>query len=309
MSHFGLPWIAWAALATGLGACGSGGQGRERGAEESATAPQRVLPTNATAVDFVVDLVGPGRIVAVPDTVADYATVELDLGQWAGDRVFSEFTAEVLLALDPDLVVVSPWQDQSAINRLTESGIEVLELPPVSELADVRTSITMAGAALHAEARATELLEDFDQRVSALDRATQARGEVGGLVYTNYGSGGWAAGRGTTAHLLMTLAGVSNVAADAGRVGHDGVDIETLLDLDPDILVISKPSRDYGATRVYLDGEPALAGLGAIAEGRIVELPSGLFSTASHHMLDAAEELARQVDLLVAKGSLVPGAD
>ncbi len=270
----------------------------------SAVAPTRIVPTNATAVDFVFDLAGAERIVAIPDTVADYATVEIDSTHWSGERVFSDFSAEVLLGMDPDLVVVSPWQDQSTIDRLREAGIEVLELPPVLELKDIEVSLTIVGEAVHEVEKASLLVADFRERLELLRMAREGRGGLTGLVYTNYGSGGWAAGSGTTAHQMLVLAGISNAAATAGRSGHDGVDIETLLFLDPDVLVISKPSRDYGVTRAYLEGEESLAGLDAIRTGRLLELPSDLFSTASHHLLDAAELLSRQVDALFESGQL-----
>ncbi len=268
--------------------------------------PMRVLPTNATAVDYVFDLIDESRVVALPDTVSDYATVDVDFTKWTGDRAFHEFSAEVILSFDPDLVVVSPWQDQSTIDRLIESGVQVVELPPVDELDDIRGAIRKTALALGEVQRGEQLLADFDARALALQEAWGKRGVVRGLVYTNYGSGGWAAGSGTTAHQLMQLAGVSNVAAEGGRVGHDGVDIETLLDFDPDVLVISKPSRDYGVTRNYLDGEEALQELRAIRDSCIIELPAGLFSTASHHLVDGAESLARELDALIAAGRLTP---
>lgn len=266
--------------------------------------PIRIVPTNATAVDIVFDLVEPGRVVAVPDTVGDYATVDVDFSAWSGEFAFSDFSAEVMLSFDPDLVVVSPWQDQNTINRLIESGVRVVELPAVDDLDDIRLAITTVGEAMGEVAAATELLADFDLRAAALQEAASERGKVRGLVYTNYGSGGWAAGTGTTAHHMLQLAGLVNVAAESGRVGHDSVDIETMLAFDPDVLVISKPSRDYGVTRSVLEGEAELATLEAIAKDRIIELPSGLFSTASHHLLDAAELLAREVDGLLESGRL-----
>ena len=295
-------------LLAGLAACAPTGAPRGELAGAAPGPPMRVVPTNATAVDYVLDLIEPARVVALPDTVEDYATVSLELERWPAERRFSQFSAEVLLDFDPDLVIVSPWQDQSTIERLSESGVRVVELPKVESLDDIRASIRVAAEALQAEERAQLLLADFDARVEALERAARARGRVAGLVYTNYGSGGWAAGGGTTAHHMLLLAGVDNVAAEAGRQGHDMLGIEELLSMDPDILVISQASRDYGVTRAFLEQEPALASLGAIAEGRIVELPAALFSTASHHLLDAAEALAREVDALVASGRLQPRA-
>ncbi|MFT4540569.1 MAG: iron complex transport system substrate-binding protein [Planctomycetota bacterium] len=292
-----------------LMSCGDSSKDLASQAPIASTPPQRIIPTNASAVDFVLDLVDASRVVAVPDTIMDYATVDIDLTQWKADARFSEFSAEVLLAHDPDMVIVSPWQDQNTIDRVIESGVRVIELPPVAGLEDIRESIRVVAQGLHAMEQAESLLAHFDARAEELRQAAEKRGDIRGLVYTNYGSGGWAAGGGTTAHHILDLAGVRNSVLEAGRSGHDMVSIEEMLTMNPDVLVISKPSRDYGVTRKYLEEDKSLAHLDAVKNGRIIELPAALFSTTSHHLLEAAEYLARELDKLISSGMLEAQAD
>lgn len=293
----------WAGLVTWVAACGRGGSSElDPGAPVGSPGPaKRVLPTNAAAVDFVLDLVEPERIVALPDTVDEFANVAIDPARFGPERRFHEFTAEVLLGFRPDLVIVSPWQGQDTIDRLGEAGVRVLELKPVETLDDIRDLLTVLGAELGVPERAAAKLAEFDRRVLALREAAEARPAWKAVSYTNYGSGGWAAGSGSTADLVLGLAGLVNQAKEAGRVGHDSVDIETLLTWDPDWIVVSRPSETYGATRAFLEGESALRGLACLREGRIAEVPANLYSTTSHFLVEAAEALAAELDTYAAR--------
>lgn len=255
----------------------------------------RIVPTNAAAVDYVLDLVGTDRIAALPETVIEFTNTEVDLSVFGPDRRFKDFKAEVVLGYDPDLVIASPWQGQDAIDRLRDAGVEVIELTAIQSLEDVRTTMTRLGVALDAEERAVELLADFDRRVQDLKSAAEARPAGRGISYLNYGSGGWVAGKGTTADLILELVGLQNVAAREGRRGHDTLDIETLLTWDPDWVVVSKPSETYGATRSFLESEAVLKGLRCLQQGHIAEVPADLFSTTSHYIVRAAEALAAEL--------------
>ena len=258
--------------------------------------------TAAAAVDFVLDLVAEERVVALPYTVDEFANVPIDHLRFGPERRFQDFTAEVLLGFRPDLVIVSPWQGQDTIDRLREAGVRVLELQPVKDLEDIRALLVQLGAELGVPEHAAERLADFDRRVAALREAAKGRQSWRAVSYTNYGSGGWAAGGSTTADLIMTLVGLTNQAKLAGRMGHDAVDIETLLTWDPDWFVVSRPSDTYGATRAFLESESALADLACLRAGRIAEVPTNLHSTTSHFLVAAAEALAAELDAYVARG-------
>lgn len=277
-------------LVLGVVACG-----QNEAQESSPSKALRILPTNASAVDYVVSLVGTERLAAIPNTVDDYANVD-GLDQLGSDRRFDEFSAEVLLSFSPDLIVASPWQGKDTIARVREAGVRVVELGSIKTLDDIRSTLFELGAELHAEARAEEIVAGFDQRVAALQAAAKLREPIVAVSYTNYGSGGWTAGTGTTADLVMGLAGIQNRAAMAGRSGNDALDVETFLTWDPDWIVVSTPSGAYGATKAYLEGEDALQHLVSLQAGRIAEVPSALYSTTSHYLLDAAEALIAAIE-------------
>jgi ABC-type Fe3+-hydroxamate transport system substrate-binding protein len=151
-----------------------------------------------------------------------------------------------------------------------------------------------------AEARGEQVLAALQARVNALGAAPGARHGLRALAYTNGGTGGWAAGAGTSADEWITLAGLTNALAQ--RDGHVRFAYEELLASDPDVLIVPGPDNpdERGGTEQLVRAEPALAGLRARRRGLIVTLPSWLFSTNSQHIVTAAEELARRLDAQLA---------
>lgn len=273
----------------------------------AASAPSRIVPASASAVDFVAALVGPERIVGFPEQALEYSSLHDD-ARYADHPSFRAFLAEPVLMLGPDLVVSDPWQARDTQERLREAGVAVLTLPEVATYLEARAVLEDLGARLDVEPRAQELIADLDARVAALEQRAEARGApLRAMSYSNFGSAGFTAGSRTTVHELMRLAGLENLVASAGREGHVPVSFEELLAYDPDLIIVSLPLKQEaghagdrgGASRELLHSEASLASLRAVQDDRIISLPAWLFATASHELVGSAEALADEVEALL----------
>jgi iron complex transport system substrate-binding protein len=262
--------------------------------------PERILVGNSSATDMLTALVDPERIVALPEQAFLFSVLadEPDARGFAGVPTYSVFDAETVLAFEPDLVVVDPWATLETVARLRELGMAVLSLPQVVALDDVRASLHVLGRVLGAEQRADALLADMDARVARLAASAERRAGLTAASYTNSGAGGWSAGLGTTNHELITLAGLVNATAAAGRRGHVRTSFEELYALDPDFLLVGdyRSKDEPGATASFLRTESALADLRAVREDRILVVPARLFSASSQEVVRGAEALAAAVD-------------
>lgn len=261
--------------------------------------PQRILPANAGAVDLCTALLEPGRVVALPEAALEFSRLAAQDEAWHARPRFHGFDAETLLALHPDLVIAHGWQSPETLAILRESGIALLVLPLPRAWADVRAALLDCGRAVGEEERAVRVAEELDRRVATLRELARGRSpQPRALSYVNLGTGGWAAGAGTTADILLELAGLRNAAAEAGHEGHATLDLEALLALDPDVVIVGAAGKDgEGAspTAAYLRSEPSLSTLRAVLEGRIVALPERLFSTSSTELVAGAELLVRRL--------------
>jgi iron complex transport system substrate-binding protein len=266
------------------------------------------VPASATAVDMVAALVSPERVAGFPDQALEYSVLHGDPAAFRDTPRFDVWLAEPVLALEPDLVVVDPWQAVETNARLAEAGVRVHRLPEVADLPEAYAALTeLAGAVGADPGRLEQLLADCAAREARLAERAAARGRrLEALCYSNFGAAGWTAGARTTLDQVMRLAGCTNLAAEAGRRGHVELTFEELLVLDPEVILVSRPlamgvgpaGDRGGASEQLLRSEPALAGLRALREDRIVALPAWLFATGSHEQLSAAEALADELDRL-----------
>lgn len=261
--------------------------------------PLRVLPVTSAAVDIVVALLPPERIAALPRAALFWSGLAGDSESWAEHPILQGFSGEEVLTLAPDLVIAASWSDPAAVGSIREADIPVLVLPDAESWEELVGTVDLLGRALGREEQASALIASLEERKSALARASRPRWRV--LPYSNFGAGGRTSGGGTTLDLVIELAGLENAAALAGIARHGTVDLEQVLAIDPDLFLTATGNDGVDPGASFLRSEEVLAGLRAIAQDRIVVLPAELFSTSSHHVLDAAEELARQVDALVAR--------
>jgi ABC-type Fe3+-hydroxamate transport system substrate-binding protein len=297
-----------------LGACdrapaaGPSTTSRASSGAESHRAPQRVVPTNTAAAEFLATLLGargPGIVVAMPEQVDAYACFDFHAGAWASVARFPRYAAESLIVQKPDLVITSSWQSAETTSVLRSQGIDVLVLESAEGRGydGVRASLEILGKRLGLEAEAQRAIAGLDARVAKLRDTAGPRSNLRAIVYSNDGTGGWTAGAGTTADAFIRLAGLRSAAAEGGWKGHASLDFEKLIGLDPDVVVAGAPARDEGGspTKSVLEGAPQLARVAAVRNRRIVVLPTALLTTDSPFLVDAAERLAAEVDALLAR--------
>lgn len=259
--------------------------------------PRRVLPTNAGIVDFLTALIGAERVVAVPRPADDYSRLRLRPA-WDAVPRFSDYTAEVALALAPDLVLTNGWQSPETSALLAENGVAVVVTDTPHTWTDVLDTLRLFGRILDREERSRVLLEELERRRSALTSSSVHGSGLRALSYSNFGGGGSTAGGGTTVDVLLELAGLENAAATAGLEGYASLDHERLLAIDPDLLLVAAGSEDgsFPPSVEHLRGTPELATLRAVREDRIVLLPTELFATTSLELMTAAEVLVAELE-------------
>ena len=262
--------------------------------------PAAIVPTAAGAVDIVLELVEDlERIAALPEQTFGYANADVDERAFPAERRFFDYLIEPMLQLAPDLVVTHHWQAPDTTRGLVGHGLPVLILPDLLSFDGLLEQVRLVGEAVAEPERAAALVADLERRRAEL--AARDRSAVRAMTYSNHGAGGWTAGTETTGDLLLSWAGLTNVAvAEEDLEGYARMSFEDLLLLDPDVIVCgtSLEAGAHSTSLAVLESDPALAQLTAVREGRVVVLPARLFTASSHHVLTAAEELAAAVDAM-----------
>lgn len=256
-------------------------------ASPAAEAPLRVASLNLTADELLVEMLPPDRLVAVTRW-ADDASMSNVAGRVPATAVrLPRADLERILALRPDLVVVSEYTDADFLRLVEKSGLRHHRMSGLDTLPGIHAAILDLGRAVGAPQAAARLAARFDAVLAELGRRLE--GEPRPRVL--YWGDPHTAGAGTAIGSLLEAAGASNVGRQLGLRGIVPIAGEKAFAAEPDAILVTEGS---GAS-VALRRHPLLSRTRAVREGRVVEMPNQLLVALSDRAADAAWWLASRL--------------
>jgi iron complex transport system substrate-binding protein len=154
----------------------------------------------------------------------------------------------------------------------------------LKDLPGYRKAILDLGTVVGASERAQALVARYDAVLADLER--RLRGVARPRVL--YWASGMTAGAGTAIGALIESAGARNVGAEIGVAGIAPVGAERAFVADPDAILIGV----WPGARDSVVQHPLLSKTRAVREGRVLEMPTELLVTLSHHAAEASWYLA-----------------
>jgi iron complex transport system substrate-binding protein len=180
--------------------------------------------------------------------------------------------------------VVSEYTDADFQRLVERSGIRFHRMQGLGSLAGIRSALLSLGDAVGEAERARGLVDRYDAvRAELARRLAGAR-----LPRVLYWADPHTAGADTAIGALIEGGGGANVGAELGITGIAPIGAERAFAADPRFVLIGSGWRTAEALRAH----PLLARMPAVAEGRVVELPTRLLVTLSHHAAAACWRLA-----------------
>lgn len=249
--------------------------------------PRRVASLNLTADEILVEILPLERLVSVTRWADSPETGNIKGRVPASVSRIHKADMEQLVALRPELVVVSEYTDADFLKQLERSGIRHHRIEGLASLPGIRRAILELGRAVGEEAAAERLVERFDATLAELTRRLQGVRRPRVLYWSN----GMTAGADTAIGSLIEAAGAVNVGRELGLTGIVPPGSERAFVADPDAILVGTWPRAVEAVRQ----EPLLSKSRAVREGRIVVLPTALLVALSHHAAEACWQLAARL--------------
>lgn len=246
--------------------------------------PRRVASLNLSADEVLIEILPPERLVSVTRWADEPGTSNI-VGR-VPRSIFRihKVDMERLVALAPDLVVVSEYTDADFLRLLERSGIRHHRMKGLSSPAGVRAAILDLAREVGAADKADRLVARYDATLRELDR------RLGGAQRPRvlYWAGGMTAGVDTAIGALIEEAGGVNVGREIGVRGIAPPGAERAFAADPDVILV-------GAWPLAVESlmkDPLLSQMRAVREGRIVVMPNELLVALSQYTADACWHLA-----------------
>lgn len=250
-----------------------------------ANEPARIVTVGGAATEIVFALERGQDVVGV-DLSSTYPESVSELPQVGYVRSIS---AEGVLALEPtQIITTTDIGPPNALAQIQASGVPTRVIPSPGSPEELFAAIDLLGDTLeHAEAAATlksKIASQLD-RIQNLDTKPKVA-----FFMSSPGLGNLnAAGRGTKADAMITLAGGENVINS--HPGYKSISHEALVALQPDVILIGlAEGMPHNESRI-LDGvlkNPVWQNVPAVREQRVHIVPLGQTLSFGVRMGDAA---------------------
>lgn len=229
---------------------------------------QRVVSTNLCADEYVFRLVPREHIAALSYMATDrHPQVSTIAGRAAGLRTIHP-TAESVMALHPDVVVMYGGVDLRLHQTLARLGVPVIDVPWADSLADIRIATTRMGGALGNRAGAAALLKDMDAKLAAV-RAKAPASPVRTIFYQPNGY----VRTSTYTDEILSAAGGLDLSTTFKPTPRGTVPVETVVAAAPDLLILGGESETGSALAYRALHHPAFRSLQGRTLMRFEALP------------------------------------
>ncbi len=198
----------------------------------------------------------------------------LDVTGFTGDA-----TAEMLLALDPDVVITS---NKDAAEAFRAAGVPCVcmlgaqeSVPALQEFC-VKMGELLGGDAPAKAAAYCDYLDEMVEKVSAAT-ATIPQEERVSLYYNSAQHGDsplLTCGANYITQTWMDICGVNNIAVDLVDGGDVEISMEEIIAADPDYILVGGSSQE--AALATINSDPAWQQLSAVQKGQIIANPQGV---------------------------------
>lgn len=244
--------------------------------------PETIVTVSPALTEIVYALGGEDKLIGRSDW-DDYPADVFEV-QSVGNIDMPD--VELIVSLDPDVVLASSIFSEEAYNALTDAGITVVIIKDETSLDGVTLYIeTVADViGLHEEGQALAMGVS-DEIAEIYNEATETIADDEITVYYAMGFGEYGdftAGPDTFINDIIEYAGCVNAASDADGWSYSA---EQLLAADPDIIIV--PEWGYES---FMETEPYTE-LTAVQNGTVIAVDANLFERVGPRNVDAIRTL------------------
>lgn len=306
----GLSIVFWLLLVLAFAGCGKPTEGNTpeagRGgySVEDATKtrlefthkPQRIVSLGLSVDEILLDMVDTKRIAALTYLADDPGiSPAADKAKAVKGRVQSG-SLESVLAQKPDLVLVPDWTDLNFVELLRSAKLQVYVYKTPTTIKEIRKTIIELANVVDERVAGGKLIAMMDKELAFVNTKVGNIKDEEKLKVMAISYMGPFGVKGTTFDDICRYARVRNMVAEYDLPPNATFSQETLVQLDPELLLV--PSWKYDKEqepdklREEILQNPAYQGVSAIKSKRVVKLRDAYLYSTTHYIVYAVRDLA-----------------
>ena len=242
-------------------------------------APQQIVSLNLCTDQLLMLLADPNQIASL-SKIADDPNVSF-LAERSAEFKKNRGDAEEIFINSPDLVVAGVYTEKATVQILKSLGVRVEIFPIEQNFDDIIENIRKMGLLVGHSDRAERMIDDFNIRLEELSSGITERPRA-----AIYSANGYTTGTNTMSGQILKTAGFRNITEEVGMSFGGILPLETLVMLQPDLVITGKAYPGYSRSEEILK-HPALRPLTAIPQ------TDAKWICGTPAVLDAVAELQR----------------
>ena len=208
-----------------------------------------------------------------------------------------ERNEEVLISLEPDLIIVADWLSKRIDDIGAITGAKVYFYKTPNSYEEQKKLIKDLANLVEEKENGEKIIKNMDTRLKALqDKIAKNHKGVKPriLMYTSFGT---TSGKNTTFNDMVKLINGINVVAEAGINRFQDISKEKVIELNPDIIIVpvAKKYDDVDKISKLFFGDPSFKNVKAIKNKKVYFVQYKDITPTSQYMINSIEELAKVV--------------
>ena len=258
--------------------------------------PQRIISLSISTDEILLDLVDRKRIVALSKLADDPGISNIaKQAQNIQGRATGE-SAELLLALNPDVLLVPDFTKAETIQALRDMQLKVYVYKTPHDITSVRKCISNLGMVVGENERAQKLIDKMDKRLQEISQAIGQPSQEKSVIFMRDNGGAYYSPQ-SSFNEICRYAKVRNALTGLHYDKPMDISQEEVIRLNPDAFLLSDWNYDGKhdadiAKKALLDN-PSYQSTKAIQNKEIYILPSAHLLAVSQYTVEAVADLAR----------------
>ena len=253
--------------------------------------PVRIVSVALVADEMLLALVDPSRLIAVTANSLDPAQSNIaDIAVPIPNKLTTA-DPEKVIALKPDLIVLSPFTDAGVIKQLKDAGAPVFLLGGLTSIKEIEDSIVLLGQAVGEEKKAASIVSAMEEKLKSVEDAVKGIDKPLTVVY--YGPDGYSVGGGSTIdEVIRRAGGVNAVVAGGVKDMFPQLSDEFMVTQDPDVVLLAGFNSYSPGFVDKFNKNPNFQTLKAIKNKRVVVANDAHVATVSQYIVEGVADVA-----------------
>ncbi|MEN6413552.1 MAG: ABC transporter substrate-binding protein [Veillonellales bacterium] len=206
-------------------------------------------------------------------------------------------SAESVISLQPDLVIIADWMNPALAKSVRDAGIPVYVYKTPNTVAEVKQSVLEISRLVGEEAKGRQIVAGMEEELERVDAVVKTIPSDQRQTLVALSFMGAFGSKDSLFDDMCRYAGVVNGAAAVGLTKENTLSKEQIVGINPDVLLL--PDWDYDGKRnieqyrLQVQNDPALQTVKAIRHQRLVQVPDRYLYSVSQSIVYGVRDIAK----------------